>query len=163
MIETLLMIGMVAILALMAIIVLLNAVYGGWEAAIKIAATQGGLAAAAAIQWENVDFEMDNQIKEVITGGSRSIYAAKETILKHVFKMDRAYEDWTTLATLANAGLATALTTYWLGIYPTGYSAGLRKIEISFKVNKYKLSMKANDVNKESADFTVITCSTGTI
>ncbi|MHC1629976.1 MAG: hypothetical protein ACXQTG_03370 [Methanoculleaceae archaeon] len=145
------MIG-VGLIALMLIIHTLMATYAGWEAEIRIAANTGSLSGASGINWKDLSFEVQNNIKKIYSGGSRDTVDLKETIIDIATSLTRDYEDWSTIADRAGVGSTGALTEYAIGIYPEGYSSGKRKIEATIKFNSWKLSLKSGEVTEESTD-----------
>lgn len=145
---------MVAVLVL-ALIHQFMATFGAWQGTIRIATSQANLSAApSTIKHTDFSLEQQNNIKKLFTGGQRQGYDLKETLIDYTSSIAKEYEDFATLATRAGVGSTGAMTKYWMGIYPEGYTSGKRRIEFEFMFNTWKISIQSGEVDKE--DVTII-------
>ncbi len=147
---------MVAVVVLLILEVVHSmAVKAGWEGNVRVAANVGALSGASNINWTDLPFEAQNGIKKIFSGGYRNTVDLKETLIDIITSITRDYEDWATLAARAGVGDTGAMTEYGWGIYPEGYGAGNRKIEMTVKFNTWKIEMKSGEVTKESSEIMV--------
>lgn len=137
--------------------------YAGWEAAVKIGTSLSAMRSSSAIAWESLDLDVKNNLKRIFTGGQRDPEDIKEGLIEIAAKIARKWRDKTTLSDKAGVGSTSTLTTYYIGIYPEGYTSGNTEYYIVGKFDSYKLSLKHDDVTSEEADFVATSVTVGTV
>lgn len=135
--------------------------YAGWEAAVKIGDSLSNMRSSSAIAWESLDIDVKNNLKRIFTGGQRTAEEIKEGLQEVAAKIARKYRDATTLA---NKAIGTgALTTYYIGFYPEGYSSGNTEYYVVGKFNTYHIGGKYDDITSEESEFLALSVTVGTV
>ncbi|RLF08083.1 MAG: hypothetical protein DRJ60_01140 [Thermoprotei archaeon] len=137
--------------------------YAGWEGEVKIGTSLSAMRSSSAISWESLDADVKNNLKRIFTGGQRDPEEIKEGLLEISAKIARKWRDKTTLSDKAGVGSTGALTEYYIGIYPEGYSSGNTEYYVVGKFDSYKLSLKHDDITREEADFIAKSITVGTV
>ena len=138
-------------------------VVSGWEGALKVATSEGGLVGATAeAQVQSVSPSHSGSLEEVYAIGSRSPQELKEGKIAIALKIDVNYVAGSAWPGRAGVGATGALTTYYVGVYPKGYSGALPKIVLQGKFGDYSLSMDMG-ILKESVSFKGVAMAFGTV
>ena len=136
----------------------------GWRGALKIADTEGGLAAAPVVGYvDSVETNLDGGLESVYQLNSRLPKMISEGNVKMNVGITKKFvnNDWAGYAGIGQTDMLPPEK--WLGIYPFGYSAGKIKVVCKGKCGNWRLSTPQADYVAESMDFTVESISVGTV
>lgn len=136
----------------------------GWEGAVRVATTEGGLGTAAnEAKVQSVSVSHGPNIESLYEVGSRLPQEVKEGRIEIGLDIEVRYVSGSAWPGRAGVGATGAHTEYYVGIYPKGYATGNPKIVLLGKFGNWALSVPVDGVLTESVSFMGKTVSVGTI
>lgn len=143
--------------------------YAGWQMDCQIGTTLAAVTGSgfsnsvAGIQRITYDYDSNTATHEVT--GQRTLYAITEGVIVITGTLERIYTGSATLNYTRGTNETGSLTTYYLGIYPSGYSSGQSYIALdTVKFGKRTIAQRPGaNVMTEVQEFTAMREYTGSL